>query len=104
MMPILWLHFRHALRQLRIRPGFAAITVFTLALGIGATTAIFSVVYGVLLRPLPYPQPDQIVQLSELDATGAQMNVTEPNFLDLRSASKSFAGLAEVNSDVATVT
>ena len=100
----LWLDFRHALRQLWKRPGFAAITIFTLALGIGATTAIFSVVYGVLLRPLPYPQPDQIVQLSELDATGASMNVAEPNFLDLRAASKKFAGLAEVNSDVATIT
>jgi putative ABC transport system permease protein len=100
----LWLDFRHALRQLRQRPGFAAVTIFTLALGIGATTAIFSVVYGVLLRPLPYPQPDRIVQLSELDATGGSMHVAEPNFLDLRSGSKSFAGLAQVNSDVATVT
>src|SRR5450755_4356626 len=100
----LWLDFRHALRQLRKRPGFAAINVFTLALGMGATTAIFSVVYGVLLRPLPYPQPDNIVQLSELDSAGAQMNVAEPNFLDLRAAAKSFVGLAELNSDVATVT
>jgi putative ABC transport system permease protein len=100
----LWPDFRHALRQLRQRPGFAAITILTLALGIGATTAIFSVVYGVLLRPLPFPQPDAIVQLSELDASGASMEVAEPNFLDLRSASKSFAGLAEVNSDVVTVT
>ena len=100
----LWLDFRHAIRQLRKRPGFAAVTIFTLALGIGATTAIFSVVYGVLLRPLPYPQPDQIVQISELDAAGASMHVAEPNFLDVRADSKSFAGLAEVNSDVATVT
>jgi putative ABC transport system permease protein len=103
-MDSLWLDFRHALRQLRKRPGFAAVTIFTLVLGIGATTAIFSVVYGVLLRPLPYPQPDQIVQVSELDATGASMHVAEPNFSDLRSGSKSFSGLAEVNSDVATVT
>jgi len=103
-MDSLWLDFRHAIRQLRKRPGFAAVTIFTLALGIGATTAIFSVVYGVLLRPLPYPQPDQIVQVSELDATGASMNVAEPNFLDLRTGSKSFVGLAEVNSDVVTVT
>src|SRR5271154_2327540 len=104
MMPILWLHFRHALRQLRHRPGFTAITVLTLALGIGATTAIFSVVYGVLLRPLPYPNPDQIVQLWELDATGHRMNFAEPNFLDVRAASKSFTGLAETGTEEVTVT
>src|SRR5271156_88364 len=100
----LWINFRHSLRQLRQRPGFAAITIFTLALGIGATTAIFSVVYGVLLRPLPYPQPDRIVQLWELDAAGHRMNVAEPNFADLRTASKSFSGLAEVSSEETTVT
>jgi putative ABC transport system permease protein len=103
-MDSLWLDFRHALRQLRQRPGFAAVTIFTLALGIGATTAIFSVVYGVLLRPLPYPQPSRIVQLWELDATGNRMNVAAPNFADLRASSKSFAGLAAVSSEDTTVT
>ncbi len=103
-MQILWLHFRHALRQLRIRPGFTAITVLTLALGIGATTAIFSVVYGVLLRPLPYANPDQIVQLWELDATGHRMNFAEPNFVDLRAASNSFAAITETGGDEVTVT
>jgi putative ABC transport system permease protein len=103
-MEILWLDLRHALRQLRHRPGFTAITVLTLALGIGATTAIFSVVYGVLLRPLPYPNPDQIVQLWELDATGHRMNFAEPNFLDVRAASQSFTGLAETGTEEVTVT
>src|SRR5277367_3351484 len=100
----LWINFRHSLRQLRQRPGFAAITIFTLALGIGATTAIFSVVYGVLLRPLPYRQPERIVQLWELDAAGNRMHVAEPNFVDLRAASKSFTALAEVSSDETTIT
>jgi putative ABC transport system permease protein len=63
-MKTLWQDVRYGLRALIRQPGFAAVVVLTLALGIGANTAIFSVVYGVLLRPLPYPQPDRITQIS----------------------------------------
>ena len=86
---------RYALRVLRKNPGFTFVTVFTLALGIGATTAIFGVVYGVLLRPLPYDKPNQIVQLWEVNDRGHRMNFTDPNFEDIRSQSHSLQGLAE---------
>src|SRR5881409_2291781 len=57
---------RYALRQLRKNPGFTAVAILTLALGIGVTTAIFSVVYGVLLRPLSYPAPNRIMAVFEV--------------------------------------
>src|SRR5712671_5282572 len=95
---------RFAARMLLKNPGFTAIAVLTLVLGIGATTAIFSVVYGVLLRPLPYPNPDQIVQLWEVNAKGGRMNFPEPNFTDIRSASQTLEALAECNAGPFTVT
>ncbi len=95
---------RFAARMLLKNPGFTAIAVLTLVLGIGATTAIFSVVYGVLLRPLPYPEPDQIVQLWEVSAKGGRMNFPEPNFTDIRSASQTLEALAECNAGPFTIT
>jgi putative ABC transport system permease protein len=90
---------RFALHLLRKSPAFTAVAILTLALGIGANTAIFSVVYSVLLRPLPYPNPDQIVQLWELNQVGHRVNFAEGNFVDLRATSKDFADLAELGFD-----
>jgi predicted permease len=94
---------RYGLRMLARSPGFTAMAVLTLALGIGASTAIFSVVYGVLLRPLPYPQPDRIVELWEVDAKGGRMQFADPNFADVRSQNHSLQGVAEYAAWLASV-
>ena len=86
---------RFASRMLRKNRGFSAIAIGTLALGIAATTAIFSVVYGVLLSPLPYPQPNQIVRIWEADTTGHRMNFADPNFEDVRDQNHSLGFIAE---------
>jgi len=86
---------RHALRVLRRSPGFTAVSVITLALAIGATTAIFSVVYGVLLRPLPYNDPGRIMALFEVTNKGAWNRVADPNFDDFRDQSHSFEAIAK---------
>jgi predicted permease len=87
--------FKYALRSLGKTPAFTAIAIATLALGIGASTAIFSVLDAVLLRPLPYPQQERIVALRELDEKGRGMAFAEPNFDDLRARTRSFAALAK---------
>jgi predicted permease len=81
---------RYALRALRVSPGFTATALLTLALGIGANTAIFSVVRGVLLEPLPFPQADRLVRLWNVNrASGVERgSVSEPDFIDWRSRSK----------------
>jgi putative ABC transport system permease protein len=71
------------------------VSILTLTLGIGASTAIFSVVYGVLLRPLPYKNPGQIVRLWELSGKGTRMSFAHPNFVDLRNQSHSLQEFAE---------
>src|SRR5437762_11195299 len=91
-----WLQdVRFAARPFRRAPGFVAVTMLTLGLGIGAATAIFSVVSGVLLRSLPYPDADRIVQLWELGAKGNQMQFADPNFEDVAAQTRSFAALSE---------
>ena len=84
---------RFGLRMLRKNPGFTLVAVLMLALGIGANTAIFSVVYGVLLRPLPYPEQDRLVTLSEGSEQVPGMSISHPNFLDWRARQTCFAAL-----------
>ena len=79
---------RFAFRQLAKSPGFTLIAILTLALGVGATTSIFSVVNGVLLRPLPFPDPDRLVRVYPLQDTGEPSSFSFLNFLDWRKQSK----------------
>ena len=90
--------FRFGFRMLWKNPFYAFISIVTLALGIGASTAIFSVVYGILLRPLPYHKPEQIVRVWEVNARQRQMQFADPNFEDMRSQSHSLQGMAEMRS------
>jgi len=102
-MPALIHDLRYGSRMLAKEPGATLVMTLTLALAVGANTAIFSVVYGVLLRPLPYPKPDQIIGVSEVAADGHRMNFTDPNFDDLRASNHSLVGMAEYDSVITTV-
>jgi putative ABC transport system permease protein len=85
---------RYAIRQLFRAPGFTTVALLTLALGIGATTAVFSVVDGVLLRPLPYPEPDALVRVHEVLPQIGLFSVAPANFFDWRSQNAVFDRLA----------
>ncbi|MCM3901008.1 MAG: ABC transporter permease [Pyrinomonadaceae bacterium] len=95
-METLFKDIRYGVRSLLKHPGFTAIVIVTLALGIGATTAIFSVVNTVLLRRLPYPRAERIVAIQELDPAGKRVQVTPANFLDWRAQNTVFEHLAAI--------
>jgi putative ABC transport system permease protein len=91
--------FRLAFRQLGGAPTFTTVVIATLALGIGASTLIFSVVKAVLLEALPYPESERIVRVFEIDENGRRSRPSDPNFADLEQQSRSFAAFAQYGSD-----
>ncbi len=86
----------YALRQMMKAPAFTLIAILTLALGIGATTAIFSVLDAVVLSPLPYPEPDRLMYLWETNPQTDHFSVSDPNYIDWREANRSFADMAAI--------
>ena len=90
---------RYGLRMLLKNPGFAAVAILTLALGIGANTALFSVVNGVLLNPLPFPEPDQLYALYYKTPAFGEGSISYLNFLDWQKQNHSFAVLSAFRSE-----
>src|SRR5215471_10732553 len=103
----LLLDLRFAVRQLRKNPGFATTTIVTLALGIGATTAIFSLIYAVLLQPLPFPHPQELVNVTKATrSNGVTLpeSVSYPDFFDWRNQNHSFTGITSYQDRSITMT
>ncbi len=100
---------RFGIRQMAKAPGFAVATVLTIALGIGATTSIFSLVNAVLLRPLPFPDPDRLVAAGSVDErhpepANSLSAMSYPDFFDWRAQSHSFSGVATYRDNTFTLT
>ena len=94
---------RYAVRGLRSSPGFTAVALLTLAMGIGASTTIFSVANAVLLRPFPYHEPERIVRLYETNPSTDTYRVSEPNYLDWRQRVRSMSQLAAFTERIASL-
>jgi putative ABC transport system permease protein len=102
-MRFLMSELRFAGRLLLRKPGFAALGILTLGIAIGACTLIYSIVYGVALRPLPYPHPEAIVRLNQLNEKAERTPFSDPNFEDLKAQTTSFAAMAEYSPGTTSV-
>ena len=103
---MLWPDVVYAVRTLVRQPGFTLLALLSLAVGIGANTAMFSVVHAVLLRPLPFPDPEQLVAIwtSSADRPGRGFASTAPDFVDWRRETKGFAEMAALEASASALT
>src|SRR5215475_6162818 len=101
---ILWQDLRYGVRMLLKHKGFTAVAVLTLALGVGANTAIFSVVHGVILRPLAYPKPEQLMYLSTYIPGFGRHPVSPPEYFEFREFNRSFADVGAYTTSAVNLT
>jgi predicted permease len=94
---------RFGVRTLVRKPGFSTVAILTLTLAIAACTIIYSIVHGVLLQPLPYPEADRLVQVWQVNRGGGQIQFSDPNFEDLRDQTRAFDAVAQYASGASTV-
>ncbi len=95
---------RHTVRGIRRSPGFAAVAILTLALGIGAASTIFSVVDAVVIAPMPFEDPDRLVSIEEVNPEGSDFSASDPNYLDFRDRNQSLVSLAAFRLDRLSLT
>src|SRR2546422_6913961 len=105
-MQTLWRDLRYGARMLLKKPGFTLIAVITLSLGIGANTAIFSVIDALMLRPLPFREPDKLLQVWETDVKRGynEMDASYPNFADWRDQNGAFEQIAAYSDSTCNLT
>ncbi|HYM24396.1 MAG TPA: ABC transporter permease [Vicinamibacterales bacterium] len=104
MLESIWYDAKHAVRSFAKAPAFTLAVVATLALGVGASTAIFSLVHGILLDPLPLPDSPRLVYVNEVNKRGQNMSTSWPNYLDWRARQHSFESLAVSREEPLTLT
>jgi putative ABC transport system permease protein len=99
----LWQDLRYAVRQLVARPLMSVLTIATIVVGVAATAVVFSVVHAVVLQPLPFPEPDRLVEVNQTSPQGRPYSVSEPNFVDFAERQQVFEAMAGLGFVTATL-